>query len=83
VNLLLTEKLFCAMQLFAECGSIFRSSPGTTYGRTTEVVWKVLRDTDGERFVSREKFAVFTEELKGAFQKRSRRNILATIKTLL
>jgi hypothetical protein len=42
---------------------------GSTYGRTTAAVWKVLRDTDGERFVSPEKFAVFTENLKGAFQK--------------
>jgi hypothetical protein len=32
-------------------------------------MWKVLRDTEGERFVLRKKFAVFQENFKVATRK--------------
>jgi hypothetical protein len=56
---------------------------GTTYGRTTKREWKVLRDTDGERFVLQNKVSTFSGEFVSAKKENQRARIYFKIETLL
>jgi uncharacterized secreted protein with C-terminal beta-propeller domain len=45
----------------------------TTYGRTSTREWKVLRDTDGERFVLQNKVSTFSGEFVRCEKRKSSR----------
>jgi hypothetical protein len=48
----------------------------TTYGRTSTREWKVLRDTDGERFVLENKVCTFSGEFVTCEKRKSPRTDL-------
>jgi hypothetical protein len=60
---------------FATFGISLRSDRQlrTTYGRTSRREWKVLRDTDGERFVLQNKVSTFSGEFVRCEKRKSSR----------
>jgi hypothetical protein len=72
----LIEKSFSLHTLNSEFSyeaKVVDASSRTTDGRTSKPEWKVLRDTDGERFVLQNKVSTFSGEFVNCEKRKSTR----------